>query len=132
MDSAPGRPDPDVTREMSSTPNPVSGPLLLEGEVLAGRYCIRRFVARGGGGEVYEAEDLELGLRLALKTLSTVDGADGGRVERFRREIQMARRVTHANVCRLYDFGRHIRRSVAGYREILFLTMELLGGSTLA
>jgi tetratricopeptide (TPR) repeat protein len=107
-------------------------PQLLEGEVLAGRYCVQRFLARGGGGEVYEAEDLELGVRVALKTLSAGDPPDGGRVERFRREIQLARLVTHPNVCRLYDFGRHSRRTGDGTREFLFLTMELLPGPTLA
>jgi tetratricopeptide (TPR) repeat protein len=107
-------------------------PQLLEGEVLAGRYCVQRFLARGGGGEVYEAEDLELGVRVALKTLSAGDPPDGGRVERFRREIQLARLVTHPNVCRLYDFGRHARRTGDGTREFLFLTMELLPGPTLA
>ena len=88
--------------------SPPAGPLLLEGEVLAGRYCVRRFLARGGGGEVYEAEDLELGGRVALKILASGPAGDGGgRSERFRREIQLARRVTHPNVCRLYEFGRH-------------------------
>lgn len=42
---------------------------LSTGDLLAGRYRIAGFVARGGMGEVYEAEDLELGERCALKTL---------------------------------------------------------------
>ena len=116
--------------------SPPAGPLLLEGEVLAGRYCVRQFLARGGGGEVYEAEDLELGGRVALKILASGPAGDSGsRSERFRREIQLARRVTHPNVCRLYEFGRHTRRGTPdapGAREFLFITMELLRGPTLA
>ena len=45
------------------------GPAFARDELIAGRYRIVRFIARGGMGEVYEAEDLELGVRVALKTV---------------------------------------------------------------
>src|SRR6185503_9349825 len=49
-------------------------------------------------------------------------------LERLKREIQLARRVTHPNVCRIFDVGYHD----TGARRIAFLTMELLRGETLA
>jgi serine/threonine protein kinase len=88
-----------------------------------------RFIAAGGMGEVYEAEDLVLGARVALKTIRAAVAADGNAMERFRRETLIARRVTHPNVCRTFDLGCH-----ASGGECLgatFLTMELLSGETL-
>lgn len=93
------------------------------GELLAGRYRILRVAGSGGMGVVYEADDLELGERVALKTLHGGATADERDVARLRREVQLARRVTHPNVCRIYDAGRH--------EDILFVTMELLEGDTL-
>ena len=93
-------------------------------ERLADRYRVVRFLARGGAGEVYEAEDLQLGLRVALKTVRPDVAEDPKSLERFKREIQLARQVTHPNVCRIFDFGSH--------RDgVQFLTMELLEGESL-
>ena len=58
------------------------------GDLLAGRYRIVRFVARGGMGEVYEAQDLELGERVALKTVRPEIAGDERTMERFRRVLQ--------------------------------------------
>jgi tetratricopeptide (TPR) repeat protein len=52
---------------------------------------------------------------------------DRAAIERFRREIQLSRRVTHPNVCRMFDLGQHRDER----REVTFLTMELLPGETL-
>jgi eukaryotic-like serine/threonine-protein kinase len=101
-----------------------AGLALAAGVLLAGRYRVVRLVARGGMGEVYEAEDLELGGRVALKTLHAHRASDPARAERLRRELQLARKVTHPNVCRIFDLGNH--------EGLLFLTMELLEGETLA
>jgi serine/threonine protein kinase len=98
------------------------------GELVAGRYRIVRLVGAGGTGEVYEAADAALGGAVALKTLAPELASDGVERERFRREIQAARKITHPNVCRIFDLGTH----VAAGRERLFLTMELLSGETLA
>ncbi|MEM9554713.1 MAG: protein kinase [Acidobacteriota bacterium] len=98
------------------------------GEVVAGRYLIVAHIARGGAGEVFEAEDLALGGRVALKTIRSDREIGAEAIERFKREIQLARQVTHPNVCRLYDLGRH---PGASGQDVLFLTMELLGGPTL-
>jgi TolB-like protein/Tfp pilus assembly protein PilF len=97
------------------------------GTVVAGRYRIVRFIARGGMGEVYEADDLELGERVALKTLTAVRADDERAVGRFKREVQLQRRVSHANVCRVFDLGVH----GAGKERVIFLTMELLVGESL-
>jgi serine/threonine protein kinase len=48
---------------------PPAAPRFAPGEVLAGRYQVLRFLARGGMGEVYEVEDLELQVKVALKTV---------------------------------------------------------------
>jgi TolB-like protein len=104
--------------------------------VVADRYRILRFVAQGGMGEVYEAEDQALGEVLALKTIRPTVAADEVAVGLFKREIQVARQVTHRNVCRIYDLGTHRSDSpiAALYlnHEILFVTMELLHGASLA
>jgi tetratricopeptide (TPR) repeat protein len=93
-------------------------------DVLAGRYRILRVAGAGGMGVVYEAEDLELGERVALKTLHAPHDAGERDIARLRREVQLARRVTHPNVCRIYDAGRQ--------DNVIFVTMELLDGETLS
>ncbi len=103
------------------------------GDLVSGRFRVVRFIARGGMGEVYEAEDLELGERIAIKTIRE-DIAEDERVnQRFRREVQLARKITHPNICRIFDLFQH---QFAGPREgappVLFVTMELLSGETLA
>ena len=105
-------------------PRPDEQPALAPGAMVAGRYRVVRFLARGGMGEVYEAEDLELRERVALKTVRSEVARDQVAVERFRREIQLARKVTHPNVCRIFD--------VAFHGGLIFLTMELLEGESLA
>jgi serine/threonine protein kinase/tetratricopeptide (TPR) repeat protein len=98
------------------------------GLVLAARYRVLRFLAQGGMGEIYDVEDLQLGERVALKTVRAGAARDPLALERFKREVQLARRVTHRNVCRLFEFGSHV--TPRGER-IDFLTMELLSGETL-
>ena len=99
-------------------------------EVVANRFRIIRFIARGGMGEVYEADDPEVGERVALKTIRPEIASDKQMIDRFRREIQLARSVTHPNVCRIFDLFHH-RNSATG-ETVTFLTMELLDGETLA
>lgn len=100
------------------------------GTLVAHRYRVVRFIARGGMGEVYEVEDLELRDRVALKTVRADVAHDETTIERFRREIQLARRVTHPNVCRIFDVAHH--RPEGSSAGVIFLTMELLPGETLA
>src|SRR5262245_15596420 len=56
------------------------------GELVADRYRILRFIARGGMGEVYEAEDRELQIRVALKTVRAEVSTNANILERFKRE----------------------------------------------
>jgi serine/threonine protein kinase/Tfp pilus assembly protein PilF len=123
--------DPATTgNSLSHTmPSPAStGDLLEAGKLLAGRFRIIRFIASGGMGAVYEAEDMELGERVALKTIHTEMAANPRMLLRFKKEIQLAKRISHPNVCRIHDLG--IDESTS--ESLAFLTMELILGETLA
>lgn len=102
-------------------------------QLLAGRFKVIRFVARGGMGEVYEAQDEELNERVAVKTARFENTQTTHEIERFRREIQLARKVTHPNVCRTFDVFRHgVASSSDSRSQILIVSMEFLSGETLA
>jgi serine/threonine protein kinase/tetratricopeptide (TPR) repeat protein len=98
------------------------------GDLLANRYRIMRFISKGGMGEVYAAEDLELRETLAVKTVLASIAANSVAIEQFKREIHLARKVTHPNVCRIFDLVYDPRPS----GPVAFLTMELLDGVTLS
>ena len=93
-----------------------------------GRFRILRLIGKGGMGEVYEADDPDYGRRVALKTLRPEFLYRKDLVARFRREIQLAWRVTHPNICRVYDVAPC---QIRGAHSVFF-TMELLEGETLA
>lgn len=98
------------------------------GDLVAERYKIVRVLGAGGSAEVYEALDIALGGSVALKTLRPVLATHAVQLERFRREIQNARKITHLNVCRIFDMGLH----GGGRGQRFFLTMEMLRGESLA
>jgi predicted ATPase/tRNA A-37 threonylcarbamoyl transferase component Bud32/tetratricopeptide (TPR) repeat protein len=102
--------------------------LVSPGDVLDRRFEIRRIIARGGMGVVAEAEDRALGTRVALKFIQPALAADPAVRERFRREILLARRVTHRNICRIFE----LFSLESNGESALFLTMELLEGETLS
>src|SRR6516162_4880742 len=77
------------------------------GEVISARYEIVKAIGRGGMGEVYEAHDRLLNEPVVLKTLRPDLARDPATVKRFQKEIQLARRVTHPNVCRVFEAGIH-------------------------
>ena len=116
--TVPGPPGPETLEQPTFEP----------GQVVAERYRVVRFIAQGGMGEVYEAEDVELLQTVALKTISSRVGEESGILDRFKREIALARTVTHPNVCRIFDLGTHRTDS----DQVNFLTMELLRGETLS
>jgi len=96
----------------------------LPGRLIAGRYRIIALLGRGGMGEVYRADDLTLGQAVALKFLPDTAAGDPALLERFRNEVRIARRISHPNVCRVYDVGE-----VDGQT---FFTMEYVDGEDLA
>ena len=104
-------------------------PALSPGAILAGRFKVIRFIAEGGMGEVYEAEDLELHEHLAIKILRREVLQQTDSLARFKREVHLARKVTHPNVCRIFDL---FRGKTEGNEDIVFVNMEFLRGETLA
>ena len=93
-------------------------------DTIAGRYKLKEILGRGGVGVVYRANDTELGEEIAIKVLQGQATRNAADLERFKREIITARKITHANVIRIHDFG------MSG--DEAFISMELLGGGTLA
>jgi Tol biopolymer transport system component/tRNA A-37 threonylcarbamoyl transferase component Bud32 len=111
---------------------PRRGPQLEAGVVLSDRFEVVRYLASGGMGDVYEVTDRELGLNVALKTLRSDLIQDDAALGRLRREVQLARKVTHPNVCRIFDVVTHRGEEKHGPDfPVVGYTMELLGGTTL-
>src|SRR5262245_30253510 len=96
----------------------------LPGQMLSARYRIVGLLGRGGMGEVYRADDLELGQSVALKFLPEKVARDPEALERFRREVRTARQISHPGVCRVYDIAE-----VDGH---VFLSMEYIDGEDLS
>src|SRR2546425_4353617 len=94
------------------------------GRIFAARYRIVSLLGRGATGEVYRADDLKLGQRVALKLLSASGGPHHGSVVRFIAEVRLARDIAHPNVCRVYDIGE-----ADGWH---YFSMEYVDGETLA
>jgi serine/threonine protein kinase len=97
--------------------------------IVGKRYRILRLVARGGMGEVYEAYDSALHERVALKTVTSTSCDNAQAVRYLKAEVQLARRISHPNVCRIYDLGTH--QIEATGHEIYFLVMEFVEGECL-
>ncbi len=125
---APQRPSKSASgasfRPPSSEASRQGDGVFLPGSVIAGRYRIITLLGKGGMGAVYRADDLTLGQPVALKFLPIRAGSDESLLERFRNEVRVARKVSHPNVCRVYDVG-----DVDGQA---FFTMEYVDGEDLA
>ena len=88
-----------------------------------GDYRIVREIGRGGMGVVYEAEQISLGRRVALKTLPSQVSGDRTILERFRREARSAARLHHTNIVPVYEVGED--------RGIRFYAMQFIQGQGL-
>jgi serine/threonine protein kinase len=109
--------------QIHTTTSPDGG-RFVAGTVLANRYRILGLLGRGGMGEVYRAEDLELNQTVALKFLPESFAADKAALARFRGEVRNARQVSHPNVCRVFDIGET--------DGVYYLSMEYVDGDDLS
>jgi serine/threonine protein kinase len=104
-------------------------PLLSQGEVLLDRFTLVRLLGSGGMGDVYEAQDSQLG-RIALKTIRPDLADDPHMRSRFRDEVQLARKVSNYHVCRIHEL--FMLPIGSNGRNLVFLTMEFLEGITIS
>ena len=91
--------------------------------LIAGRFEVLGLIGVGGMGSVYRARDVTLDEMVALKVIAREIAREPGMLERFRREVKLARRVTHPNVARCFDIGQD--------GDDRFFTMELVDGESL-
>jgi serine/threonine protein kinase/beta-lactam-binding protein with PASTA domain len=95
----------------------------LSGQLIAGRYLIKSFVASGGMASVYRAQDQVLEREVALKVIHPHLATDKSFVEKFRREAKMAASLSHPNLVNVFDQGTD--------NQIIFLVMEFVPGINL-
>ncbi len=98
-------------------------PDIIFGSVFAGRYEILSELGAGGMGVVYKARDLELDDVVAIKMLRGAGLMDAEQLDRLKSEIKLARKITHPNVLRTFDFGDSDGRP--------YISMEYVRGMTL-
>ncbi len=96
----------------------------LVGEVIADRYHITKKLGEGGMGQVYLAEHVKMGRRCAIKIMTPGTMSDPDAISRFNREAANASRISHPNVCAIYDFGETPE-------GLIYLAMELIDGKSL-
>ncbi|MCQ4166450.1 serine/threonine-protein kinase [Tahibacter harae] len=96
---------------------------LAPGATLGGRYRVLSVLGAGGMGVVYKAHDLELDDVVALKMLKPGALLDAEQLDRLKSEIKLARRITHPNVLRTFDFGE--------VNGLPYISMEYVRGMTL-
>jgi TolB-like protein/predicted Ser/Thr protein kinase len=105
-------------------PSDVRGPVeLAAGSLFAGRYAVECLLGRGGMGVVYRARDRLLDEQVALKLLDVAAQLGEEALEMFKREVRIARRVTHPSVVRIHGLDEH--------RGQHFITMQYIEGSDL-
>jgi eukaryotic-like serine/threonine-protein kinase len=123
----------ESSRSLPSAAPPEKANTFAPGDLVLDRYRIERFMARSAVGEVYLGRDLLLVEPVALKTLACAALDDPHAAFRFRAAARLARKVSHPNVCRILEFGLHVRRRPPGRPEsIPFVTTEFLVGETVA
>ncbi len=93
------------------------------GSTFAGRYLIIEELGKGGMGSVYKVLDKEVDEKIALKFLNPEVAANEKTITRFRNELKTARKISHKNVCRIYDLSKK--------QGIYYITMEYVSGDDL-
>jgi serine/threonine protein kinase len=93
------------------------------GTVISDRYEVIEELGGGGMGTVYKVFDQKVNEKVALKLIRPEIAFDTHTIERFNNELRLARKVTHRNICRLYDLGEH--------GKLHFITMEYVAGQDL-
>jgi len=96
----------------------------LVGQVVADRYHIIKKLGEGGMGAVYLGEHVKMGRKSAIKVMNPGMAADPDAISRFNREASNASRISHPNVCQIYDFGE----TPDG---VIYLAMEFIEGAAL-
>ena len=96
---------------------------LARGNRLAGRYEIIEELGRGGMGKVFKAYDHKISEVIALKLIRPEISAQDKAIERFKNELKFTRKITHRNICRMYDLGEE--------DYIYYITMEYVAGEDL-
>ena len=94
----------------------------LVGRVLAARYRLRRVIGTGASGRVYEADDIQLGRRVAVKVLHQALADDQGFLQRFRSEARVAASLQQRNIVIVHDWSEG---------DAAFMVTELLEGGSL-
>ncbi|MGA8593685.1 MAG: protein kinase [Bryobacteraceae bacterium] len=102
-----------------------TGGSLLGGALIASRFRIIRFLGAGSLGEVYEADDLELVTRVAIKAIC---GLSAEQIGDLYRNVEPLSRLSHPGVCRVFDVVHHVSEQ----GDALLLTTEFVEGETLA
>ena len=96
---------------------------LVSGQTFAGRFEVVEELGHGGMGRVYKVFDTRAKEKIALKLLKPEVAADDAAIERFENELRFARKVSHRNVCRMYDLGDE--------KGTRYITMEYVPGEDL-
>ncbi|MBA3854015.1 MAG: hypothetical protein C0503_06340 [Gemmatimonas sp.] len=96
----------------------------LLGSVVADRYHVIKKLGEGGMGAVYLAEHVKMGRKSALKVMHPGMNSDPDAIARFNREASNASRLSHPNICGIYDFGE----TPDG---LIYLAMEFIEGKAL-
>ncbi|HKQ18779.1 MAG TPA: protein kinase [Candidatus Eisenbacteria bacterium] len=121
---SPTIPDTPGSRPPSSHPSSSVHGRFDPGTRLGSRYRVVGLLGRGGMGEVYRADDLELNQSVALKFLPESVSRNAGDLARLRGEVRTARQIAHPNVCRTYDISEADGQ--------VFVVMEYVDGEDLA
>jgi len=120
-----GTPLPSATSARPSIAETMMAPAaeLTTGSTFAGRYQIIEELSQGGMGRVYKVFDTDIKEKIALKLLRSEIASDKEMIERFGNELKLARKISHRNVCRMFDLGK--------WEGTSYITMEFVPGEDL-